>query len=55
MTLTEYLATLQAKRYSGVILLHFQNGFPRQVDLPKDRIVLRAEDPIDRSPSLRSE
>lgn len=41
MRLSEFLRLQFEKRYSGAVVLHFQNGIPRLIEIPQTRIPLR--------------
>ena len=41
MNLVDLFKRLKAKHFSGVMLLHFQNGNPKLAEFTKDRVNLR--------------
>ena len=43
MRLSEFFRRLLVKRYSGTVVLHFQNGTPKLVEIPNTRVNLRED------------
>lgn len=51
MTLSDLLKLLKGKQFSGAVLLHFQHGSPKLVEIPKDRLTISPES-VDTEPAL---
>jgi hypothetical protein len=54
MRLSEVLAMLKGKKYTGAVLLHFQSGIPKLMEIPKVRLTIREPYDLDRTPTVGS-
>jgi hypothetical protein len=43
---------LKDKKYTGAVLLHFQTGVPRLMEIPKVRLTIRETYDVDRKAPL---
>jgi hypothetical protein len=53
--LSEVLAMLKSKQYSGAILMHFKSGIPALVEIPRIKLTIREPIPVDKPPEIGSQ